>query len=324
MRILGIESSCDDFAVALLDSDTVIFSEVVRQHHSHGVFPEHASRMHAKSAWNALRKVPGNYDAVAVTTGPGLVGSLRVGITIAKTLCWTQRIPLIAVNHINAHILTPVWSTKTEFPYMALVVSGGHTLLAVVRSTQSIQIIGSTVDDAAGEALDKIARMLGLPYPGGPELEKLALLGTPRFSAPVPMQHHSGYNFSFSGLKEHFRRLITQNLQAHTTQDIRADWAASVQQAVSSALVMRTRKALRHHPEVRHLAIAGGVAANNKVRSDLVLMAERLGVTTHFPPHAVCGDNAEMIAWCGRWKLERGETSDLSVSATPRYKDSVA
>lgn len=316
MRILGVESSCDDFAVALLDTSasTVVFSKTICQHHSHGVFPENASRMHARCAWYALRKVPGKFDAVAVTTGPGLIGSLRVGVTVAKTLCWTLDIPLIAVNHINAHILTPVWSTEVQFPYMTLIASGGHTLLAIVRSTQCIKIIGSTLDDAAGEALDKIARMLSLSYPGGPELERLALAGTPRFAAPVPMQNHHGYDFSFSGLKEYFRQAISSG-------GAREDWAASAQQAVSNALVVRTRKALEHHSDVQHLAIAGGVAANNKIRSDLVLMAKELGVATHFPPHAVCGDNAEMIAWCGKWKLERGQTSDLGVTATPRYKD---
>jgi N6-L-threonylcarbamoyladenine synthase len=316
MKILGIESSCDDFAVAVLDTylKKTIHSLTIAQSHSGGVLPEQASRMHSQDAWQALQSIPCGFDAIAVTNRPGMIGSLYIGLTIAKTLSWAHNIPLVGVNHIDAHILTPAWSTEVQLPYIALVASGGHTLLAYVKDVHNIKIIGNTLDDAAGEALDKIARTLGLPYPGGPALEKLASCGNLRFEMPTPMQNHSGYNFSFSGLKEHARQLV-QRIPISDYPDL----AASVQHAVSQALLVRTQKALRSHPEVKHIAIAGGVAANNYIRNQLQVMATNLCVQAHFPPACVCGDNAEMIAWCGMWQLAANRYDDLRLSAYPRY-----
>lgn len=311
--LLAIESSCDDFALAVSDrSGRILFSNIHHQKHSHGVFPEHASRMHALAPWNDLDYIHRHFDigAIAVTTGPGLYGSLAVGITIAKALTYSLNVPLISVNHIAAHILTPLWCTNIRTPYIILVASGGHTLLALVNAVDNIQILGSTTDDAAGEAFDKTARMLGLQYPGGPEIERAAKSGTPRFALPIPMRNHPGYDFSFSGLKEHIRKkLVTQELDTQT----RADWAASIQHGIGNALLVRTRKALKDLNTVRYLSLAGGVASNRTIRSMFDELCAECNASLHCPSPSVCTDNAEMIAWCGLWKWKREQYAHYDI-----------
>ena len=318
--LLAIESSCDDSSVAVLDGDRITYSTTISQKHQNGVFPEYASRMHAENIWKLLRSLPcplTDLRAIAVTTHPGLIGSLRVGVTIAKTLSWTLNIPLLSVNHVNAHILTPLWSTKIQVPYLALVASGGHTLLAEVRSPTEISIIGCTLDDAVGEVFDKTARMLGLAYPGGPMIEQFAKNGISRFKLPIPMRHHPGYDFSFSGFKEHVRQKVQQT---PVMPDTLADWAASIQFSLTQALITRTEKALPVSG-FKQLALVGGVAANAYMRTTFETMCSNHGVEFFAPPKKVCGDNAEMIAWVGLWQLQRGEIADLTMMPRPKYCD---
>ena len=321
MYILGIESSCDDFALAVLDADNkqIVYSKIISQKHRSGVFPEMAARIHAMCPWQYLEYIISKYQigAVAVTTTPGLIGSLYIGLTIAKTLAFALNVPLISVNHVDAHILTPMWYTDLTFPYLALVVSGGHTLLALAESFEDIKIIGSTQDDAAGEVFDKTARMLGLEYPGGPHIERLAKLGTPKYKLPIPMRNHTGYNFSFSGLKEAVRQQL-DNIDLNDT--LRADWSASIQHAITQALIIRTEKAAIDY-NVEKIAIVGGVAANNYIRQAILELGKKISAKTFFSPHSVCGDNAEMIAWLGYEKFKLGQCSNLQCIAVPKYED---
>lgn len=317
--LLAIESSCDDSSIAILHNGKITYSATISQKHHGGVLPEHASRLHMKNIWKLLRSLPcplADIKSIAVTTSPGLIGSLRVGTTIAKTLSWTLDIPLLSVNHIDAHILTPLWSTQIKLPYLALVASGGHTLLAKVISPTDITIIGTTLDDAVGEAFDKIARMLGLPYPGGPAIEKYAQSGTPRFKLPIPMQNHDGYDFSFSGFKEHVRQRLQQS---PCTPESLPDWAASIQRGLTTALLARTTKALRD-TQLSQLALVGGVAANKYMRAQFEGTAEDYGVQFFAPPLPVCGDNADMIAWVGLQHLQAGRFANLKISSQPNYR----
>jgi len=315
--LLGIESSCDDFGLAVLNlaDPQIVYSAILHQSHKGGVYPEMAARAHAILPWDELEKIYTTYDitAVAVTSSPGLAGSLYIGTTIAKTIAMASNASLIAVNHVDAHILTPIWYTNLTFPYLALVVSGGHTLLAWVEDIDRIEILGSTRDDAAGEVFDKSARMIGLPYPGGPEIEKLALTGSIKYQLPIPMKQHPGYDFSFSGLKDAIRR-GTSNIQNHE----RADWAATIQNAITQALLVRLEKAIKQYTPER-IALVGGVAANEFLRSQLACLCLRHNATLFVAPHKVCGDNAEMIAWLGWEKFKRKEFAELNFAVEPRY-----
>jgi N6-L-threonylcarbamoyladenine synthase len=316
--LLAIESSCDDSSIALLRAERLVHSKTISQQHQGGVLPEHAARTHVTNLWNLINTIPCDLEeigAIAVTSHPGLIGSLRVGVTIAKTLAWTLDVPLVGVNHVDAHILTPLWCTDITTPYLALVISGGHTLLAEVVAYNQINIIGTTCDDAVGEAFDKTARMLGLPYPGGPALERHALGGTPRFKLPIPMRAHHGYDFSFSGFKEHVRQRLDREPATPTTSP---DWAASIQHSLTHSLIVRTKKALQE-TKIKRLAIVGGVAANQYVRRAFQTTCDNMDVGCFVPPPHVCGDNAEMIAWAGLWQLQDGRASDLGLTAQARY-----
>ncbi|WP_222184570.1 tRNA (adenosine(37)-N6)-threonylcarbamoyltransferase complex transferase subunit TsaD [Geminicoccus harenae] len=333
--VLGIETSCDETGVALVDEDRRILAEAVRtQVEEHalygGVVPEIAARAHVESLDRLVRKVMdeaglgfSEVAAVAATAGPGLIGGLLVGLTTAKAICLVHGLPLVAVNHLEAHALTARLTDDVAFPYLLLLVSGGHCQLVEVNGVGSYRRLGSTVDDALGEAFDKVAKMLGLGFPGGPAVERAAAEGDPaRFDFPRPMLGRPGCAFSFSGLKTAVRQTILS-----LGPDARAavpDICASFQAAVADSVADRTRHALKmfraHHPGVQPtLVVAGGVAANAALRAALQALAGRTGSRLVVPPPRLCTDNGTMIAWAGIERLRLGQTDPLDTRARARW-----
>ncbi len=324
MLILGIETSCDETAIALCQSRqskiSVISQTLASQINLHqkygGVVPEIAAREHVsaiipllKEVWQKCTVKPAELDAIAVTTGPGLESSLLVGVDTAKALAFAWKKPLISVNHVSAH-LAANWIVKNEndavpiFPAVALVVSGGHTELILLNSFSEHQYLGGTRDDAAGEAFDKVAKLLGLPMPGGPELEKLARDGNElAFSFPSPLQNSGGYDFSFSGLKTAVLYLLKKRDSALSKKE-KSDLAASFQKAAVSVLVKKTLHAVEEF-KPRSLILAGGVAANNYLRSSLSSRLAPFGVPLFMPDKQYCTDNAAMVAAAGAFLLNR-------------------
>jgi N6-L-threonylcarbamoyladenine synthase len=348
MNVLGIESSCDETAAAIVRDDRAILSNVVlSQIDDHrpygGVVPEIAARSHLSHIDGVVAQAMaeaglgfGDLDAVAATGGPGLIGGVLVGMMTAKAIALVHDLPLIAVNHLEGHALTARLTGDAPFPYLLLLVSGGHCQLLDVAGPGQYTLYGTTVDDAVGEAFDKTAKILGLPYPGGPAVETAALDGDPtRFKLPRPMTGRPGCDFSFSGLKTAVARLVAQVVAQEverigeeplSRQDI-ADIAASFQAAAADALVDRTRNALRRHVEThsgidssnRTLVTAGGVASNQYLRTALTTLAAEEGFRFAAPPPALCTDNAAMIAWAGLERLALGLTDDLNFAPRPRW-----
>jgi N6-L-threonylcarbamoyladenine synthase len=322
MRILGIETSCDETAAAVLDDHEVLSSVVLSQavHGDFGgVVPEIASRAHiraivpiVRSAMEKSRTELDSIDAVAVTLGPGLIGSLIVGVAFAKSLCLATAKPLVGVDHVESHVAANyvAFGDLVE-PFLCLVISGGHTHLFLVEGPLTMKLVGSTRDDAAGEAFDKVARMLGLGYPGGPEIEREALKGDPgaiEFPRPVLLE---GRGFSFSGLKTAVKYFIDRH-QGEMSPGLRADIAASFQQAVTDVLVEKTLRAARELG-VRSVSAVGGVASNAYIRDKLGQAAGSVGLRTLIPPSEFCTDNAAVVAMAGLLRLKAGLTSDMSV-----------
>lgn len=336
MRILGIESSCDETAAAVVNEDGKVFSDVVAsQIKTHapygGVVPELASRAHMRAIVPVIEQAIGeleggwsSVDAVAVTCGPGLVGSLLVGIQVAKALCWSKDLPLVAVNHLDGHLLSPFLKppdTKSEsspeLPYIALLVSGGHTALYRVNAFNDVHMLGQTRDDAAGEAFDKAAKLLGLGYPGGPVIDRLAAQGDDRaVRFPVPMPNKADLNFSFSGLKTAVARHVQKNGIPDTEQGL-ADVCASFQRVAVEALVRKSMAACRQE-NISSLVLTGGVAANKGLRAGALKAAEAAGVSLFVPPFQSCTDNAAMIAYVGALKMAAGLVDDIEVSVFSR------
>ncbi len=333
--VLGIETSCDETGVALVAEDRRILAESVRtQLDEHalygGVVPEIAARAHVESLDRMIARVMdeaglqfADLAAVAATAGPGLIGGLLVGLTTAKAICLVHRMPLVAVNHLEAHALTARLTDEIAFPYLLLLVSGGHCQLVEVGGVGSFRRLGSTVDDALGEAFDKVAKMLGLGFPGGPAVERAAEAGDPlRFDFPRPMLGRPGCAFSFSGLKTAVRQAILA-----LGPDARAavpDICAGFQDAVAHSVADRTANALhlfrQHHPDVRPtLVVAGGVAANRALRARLVRLADRKGARLVVPPPRLCTDNGTMVAWAGIERLRLGLTDPLDTPARARW-----
>jgi N6-L-threonylcarbamoyladenine synthase len=329
MKVLGIETSCDETGVALVEDGRKVLSNVLAsQHDIHrrfgGVVPELASRAHlerlnplldealnrAGAGWKEL-------DAVAVTQGPGLVGALLVGVATAKSVALALGIPIIGVNHLEGHVYANFLEHEPpEPPYVCLVVSGGHTLLVHVPEPHSYELLGQTLDDAAGEAFDKIARFLGLGYPGGPVLDRLATKGDPQaVRFPRAMAGSGDYDFSLSGLKTAVIRHVRSERQAGRDIDV-ADLAASFQEAVVDVQVQKTMEAAREK-EVRAVLLGGGVVANTRLRERMAQEAEAAGVSLLYPSLELCTDNAAMIASAGFYRLERGESSSLDMAADP-------
>jgi N6-L-threonylcarbamoyladenine synthase len=336
MNVLGIESSCDETAAAVVREDGVVLSDVVAsQFEVHtpygGVVPELASRAHLRNVVpvieQAVRVLPRGFadvDAIAVTNGPGLVGALLVGLSAAKAIAWSRDLPIVGVNHLVGHLLAVYLRRSLDtaaldlpMPYVALLASGGHTALYRVDGPSDIAQLGETRDDAAGEAFDKVAKLIGLGYPGGPIVDKLAALGDPRaIKLPLPMRNKHGLEFSFSGLKT----AVAQHVHKHgvpQSEREQADLCASFQRAVVRSLVDKSLAACARE-EVPRLVLGGGVAANRGLRS---LAAERClaaGVQLFVPPIASCTDNAAMIAYAGAQRLIRGERDTLDLSVFSR------
>lgn len=311
MRVLGIETSCDETGVALYEDDQGLvwerlYSQVQLHRAYGGVVPELASRDHLVRLpdllQQALSEAP-RPDVVAYTAGPGLVGALLVGATIAEGFAAARGLPIIAVNHLEAHLLAPLMREDAPgFPFIVLLVSGGHTLLIEARSMGSYRILGTSLDDAAGEAFDKTASLLGLEYPGGPALSRLAQNGKPgRFHLPRPLLDRAGYDFSFSGLKT--AALYASQSMLSTDHQGRADLAREFEQAVVDTLVQKSLAALKDTKN-RTLVVAGGVAANQTLRAQLTQRAFDEGVRVFFPPPALCTDNGAMVAYAG-WRRAR-------------------
>jgi N6-L-threonylcarbamoyladenine synthase len=324
--ILGLESSCDDSAVALVTSDRRILAQrVVGQNQAHqpfgGVVPEIAARAHVEVLPGLIPQVLeeagvtlADVDAIAATAGPGLIGGVMVGLLTAKGLALAANKPIIAVNHLEGHALSPrLVDPALGFPYLLLLVSGGHCQLLEVGGIGSYRRLATTIDDAAGEAFDKSAKLLGLPYPGGPEIEKLASTGdASAVPLPRPLVGSGEPHFSFAGLKSAVQRAVAAG--THAPEDI----AASFQQAVIDCLVDRTRLALRRS-EAPALVVAGGVAANSAVRSALADLAAREGRAFSVPPGWLCTDNAAMIAWAGAERFAAGRIDGLDAPARARW-----
>lgn len=327
MLVLGLESSCDETAAALVEDGVRVRSDAVTSqvavHRAWGgVVPEIASRHHVTNLIPVLQLALDEADVtlddvegIAVTRGPGLVGALLVGVQVAKALAWARGLPLVGVNHLEGH-LSAVWLDEARgpgFPHLALLVSGGHTELVVARDHGVYQLLGATRDDAAGEAFDKVGKMLGLGYPAGPAIDALAATGDPRAVKLPRAMRGRGLDLSFSGMKTAMQTIL-QRSGVPTGQAL-ADLCASFQAAVIDQLVAKTRLALEQHG-ARQLQVAGGVAANRGLRAALATLAAELGVELFIPPPRRCTDNAAMIAAAGYWRLRRGERSDLTLNAT--------
>jgi N6-L-threonylcarbamoyladenine synthase len=339
MRVLGIETTCDETAAAIVELEpngdgAILADEIISQIAAHaaygGVVPEIAARAHVEivdvlisRAFATAGLRPQDIDGVAAAAGPGLIGGVLVGLMAGKGFALATGKPFVAVNHLEAHALVARLVTRVAFPYLLLLASGGHTQILAVNGVGDYARLGATMDDAIGEAFDKTAKMLGLPYPGGPSVEAAARAGDPRrFDLPRPMLGRSNADFSLSGLKTATRQ-AAERAAPLTGQDV-ADLCASFQAAVVDVIVDRLRVALGRFQEssgtaARALVVAGGVAANGAIREALARFSAQVGAPLVAPPPKLCTDNGAMIAWAGIERLSRGLVDDLSVAARPRW-----
>lgn len=325
--ILGIETSCDETAAAVVKNGNNILSNVVAsQIESHkrfgGVVPEIASRHHVEQMTLVLEEAISQadveweeIDAIAVTEGPGLVGALLIGVNAAKALAFAKSKPLIGVQHIAGHIYANRFEKEFEFPLLALIVSGGHTELVLMKEHGHYELLGETLDDAAGEAYDKVARMLNLPYPGGPEIDRLAQTGEETIEFPRAWLEEGSYDFSFSGLKSAVINKI-HNAKQRGESLKPEDIAASFQASVIDVLTAKTVKAAKEY-SVKQVIVAGGVAANQGLRKELKKQFENEDIPLLIPPLILCTDNAAMIAAAGTIEFEHGKRSGLDLNANP-------
>ncbi|MFZ9029221.1 MAG: tRNA (adenosine(37)-N6)-threonylcarbamoyltransferase complex transferase subunit TsaD [Crocinitomicaceae bacterium] len=330
--ILGIESSCDDTSVAVLKNETILSNVTAGQkvHEEYGgVVPELASRAHMQNivpVVDAAMKRAGvqleDLNAIAFTKGPGLLGSLLVGTSFAKSLALSLDIPLVDVNHMHGHILAHFIDdserTKPKFPFICLTISGGHTQIVLVKDHLDMEIVGTTIDDAAGEAFDKAAKMLGFPYPGGPMIDKAAQLGdSNKFEFAKP--NVADLNYSFSGLKTSILYFLQkmEKEDPNFIENNRNDLCASIQKTITEILFKKLKKAVKQY-NIKEVAIAGGVSANSGVRNGLNVLAKKHGWNVYIPRFEYCTDNAAMIAIAGKYLLEKGMIADQTVSAQAR------
>jgi N6-L-threonylcarbamoyladenine synthase len=329
MKVLGIETSCDETAAAIYDGNAgllghCLHSQVSMHAEYGGVVPELASRDHVRRLLPLVEAVlaeahtrPDEIDGVAYTAGPGLAGALLVGGAVARSLAMAWDRPAVGVHHLEGHLLAPMLEAQAPtFPFLALLVSGGHTLLADVRGLGEYRIIGSSLDDAAGEAFDKTAKLLGLPYPGGPALAQLAQRGRAgRYRFPRPMLDRPGLDFSFSGLKT---AVVVATRGAELSEQDRADVAFEFQEAVVETLVAKCARAITQ-TSLSTLVVAGGVGANRHLRQQLSALGQRLGLKILYPRPEFCTDNAAMIAYAGYRRLSEGEHDGLAIRAVARW-----
>lgn len=326
MRVLGIETSCDETGIAVYDTSLGIVSQnIYSQVDLHakygGVVPELASRDHIRKTLPLINQTTAEanlsldeLDGVAYTAGPGLTPALLVGATLARALAWSVNVPAIAVHHMEAHLLATLLSpSKPQLPFIALLVSGGHTMLVKARDFGKYEILGESLDDAAGEAFDKTAKLLGLGYPGGPEIARMAQRGIPGvFTFPRPMTDRPGLDFSFSGLKTAV--LTAVKASNELVDQTCADIALALEDAIVSTLYIKCRRAIEEHG-ISQLVLAGGVAANQRLRERMT----ELDADVHYPPISLCTDNGAMIAYAGHERLVRGMSTDLVVNCQARW-----
>ncbi|MBV2089656.1 MAG: tRNA (adenosine(37)-N6)-threonylcarbamoyltransferase complex transferase subunit TsaD, partial [Candidatus Thiodiazotropha sp. (ex Ctena orbiculata)] len=322
MRILGIETSCDETGVAIYDHDEGLLAEALHSqiaiHQEYGgVVPELASRDHVRKLLPLIRQLfadadigQQSLDGVAFTTGPGLVGALMVGASVGRSLAWAWGVPAIGVHHMEGHLLAPMLEAEPpEFPFIAMLVSGGHTQLVEVQGVGHYRLMGDSLDDAAGEAFDKTAKLLDLPYPGGPELSKLATQGSPdRYRFPRPMTDRPGLDFSFSGLKTFALNTLQDAAKAEgepISEQTRADIARAFEEAVVDTLMIKCRRAVRE-TGIKRLIMAGGVSANQHLRERIGEMMTKEGGAAYYPRLKFCTDNGAMIAYAGCQRLMAG------------------
>lgn len=327
MIVLGLETSCDETGLALYDSEVglrgqVLYSQIKLHAEYGGVVPELASRDHVRKLIPLINQLlsecqvkKSEIDAIAYTRGPGLMGALMTGALFGRTLAFALNKPAIGVHHMEGHMLAPLLSENPpEFPFVALLVSGGHTQLMAAHGIGQYEMLGESIDDAAGEAFDKVAKMMGLPYPGGPNISKLAEQGDDKaFAFPRPMLHQ-GLDFSFSGLKTS----VSNQLKKVEGQGREADIAASFQEALVDTLVKKSVKALKQSG-LKRLVIAGGVSANKCLRERLEADLAKIQATVYYAEPALCTDNGAMIAFAGYQRLKAGQQDGLSVTTTPRW-----
>jgi N6-L-threonylcarbamoyladenine synthase len=336
MRILGIETSCDETAAAVVDDRRHVLADVVRsQQDEHapygGIVPEIAARAHVETldgivaqAMDMAETGFGELDGVAVAGGPGLIGGVIVGVMTAKGIAAARNLPFIAVNHLEGHALTARLTDHIEFPYLLLLVSGGHCQLLIAKGVGRYRRLGTTIDDAVGEAFDKTAKMLGLGFPGGPAVERAARSGDgSRFALPRPLKGRDGCDFSFSGLKTAVRQAVESLPPGAVSDKDTADVCASFQHAVADVLADRTRNAIGAFREAcpggDTLVVAGGVAANGHLRETLQALAGEQGMRFVAPPQKLCTDNGAMIAWAGIERLRLGLTDGFDFAPRPRW-----
>lgn len=329
MIVLGIESSCDETGIALYQMGKgllghTLYSQAEMHALYGGVVPELASRDHIQRVIPLIHQLleesgvaPSQIGGIAYTSGPGLMGALMVGACVGRSLAYAWDVPAVAVHHMEGHLLAPLLEeNQPAFPFVALLVSGGHTLLVQVDGIGCYTALGESIDDAAGEAFDKTAKLLGLGYPGGPALSKMAEQGNPdRFTFPRPMVDRPGLDFSFSGLKTYARNTLEQHQDDPT---IAADVSRAFEEAVADTLAIKCRRALRQCG-MKRLVVAGGVSANRAIRQRLSEIAAAEGGAAFFPQLAFCTDNGAMIAYAGALRLAAGEASDLSIETRPRW-----
>ena len=341
MIVLGIESSCDETAVALVNDKKEILGEALLSQQEHiafgGVVPEIAARSHLEHIDSILEECFAktnlslkDVDAISASAGPGLIGGVVVGVMTAKALSVALNKPFVAVNHLEAHALAARISNDVEFPYLLLLVSGGHCQILVVKDVNSYERLGTTIDDAVGEAFDKVSKMLGLGYPGGPAVEKLATTGdATRFTLPKPLIGSGDCNLSFSGLKTAVRKIIetysTDGDIAHANipaQDI-ADICACFQYTATDCLCRKLKKAISYfkekYPNGKHLVVSGGVASNSYLRNELKKLADNHNMIFAAPPIRFCTDNGVMVAWAGLERFRKGYTDSLDFKPRPRW-----
>ena len=338
MKILGIESSCDDTSVAIVNSKNQILSnERISQDDIHqfykGVVPELAARNHTyhidkitKKALKSSSLSLNNIDIIASTAGPGLIGGLLVGLSFAKTLAQVKKIPFVAVNHLEGHALTVRLVNDIKFPYLVLLISGGHSNFYFLKNTNKYDFLGGTLDDAVGEAFDKVGKVLGLKFPGGPEVEKKALEGDEKafiFPKPLLRTVHTDLNLSFSGLKSHVIKLVNSNQNNLLSKSFIEDISASFQKTVSDILVNKLKRAVKYCNEkfesYDSVVVTGGVASNSYLRKKFIETIISSNKKPFIPPANLCTDNGAMIAWAGYERFKLGYSNSLNFKAMPRW-----